>query len=106
MAQELAEITLQLGESVNYSGENMKVIDLIPLSHVMLEGSYIVCGNITTLNGLAYHLDFDETISEVSTKLYGVSYNVEVGTVPLEIYLKVLEELDILSYTFSIIRTG
>lgn len=102
----MEDITLQLGESKIFSKEEYVGSEIIPLSRIVLSGGYSICGNIITRDGLVYELDFNGSITEVTTKLFGVSYFVNVEEEPLEIYLKTLEDIDILSFTFSVIRNA
>lgn len=101
----MEDITLQLGESKTFTRQDYIGSEIISLSHITLPGSYVICGNITTRDSFPnYQLDFNQSITEVTTQLFGTSYNLEVQDSFSEIYLNTLEDVDILNYTFSIIR--
>lgn len=100
----MEEIILQPGESKNYTNQDYIGSEIIPLSKIMLSGNYVITGNITTRNAVHYQLDFNGEITQVVSQTFGMSYSVEVQSEPLDIYLKTLEEIDMLSYTFSLIR--
>jgi hypothetical protein len=102
----MEDITLHLGGSITFSKENYVGNEIIPLSQIILPGSYIISGNIITQNSITYQLDFNQRITDVSEKVFGISYFVDVIDEPLDIYLNILEDIDISSFIFSVIRNS